>query len=185
MFRSDLFYRLNVLPLHVPALRERQSDIPQILMFFLFHYSKKMGKRIEAISPGTMERLVNYLWPGNIRELRNVIERGVVLSPNSAMTLGLDVLPPEISNLDSVAGTAPVRGRNVGDAVQSPRQEGPPADAPSLEDLQRQHILRVLEQAGWKISGPKGAAEILKIHPNTLRDRIRKLGLSRSGHGTP
>jgi PAS domain S-box-containing protein len=185
LFRSDLFYRLNVLPLHVPALRERQSDIPQILMFFLFHYSKKMGKRIEAISPETMERLVNYSWPGNIRELRNVIERGVVLSPRSAITLGLDFLPPEISSLDSVDGTVPVRGRNVDGAVRAHGQEGPPADVPSLGELERQHILRVLEQAGWKISGPRGAAEILKIHPNTLRDRIRKLGLSRSGHGTP
>jgi PAS domain S-box-containing protein len=185
LFRSDLFYRLNVLPLHVPALRERQSDIPQILMFFLFHYTKKMGKRIEAISPETMERLVNYPWPGNIRELRNVIERGVVLSPGSATTLGLDLLPPEISNPDSVPGAVPVRGRNVDGAVQAPGPGGPPVDAPSLEELERQHILKVLEQSAWKISGPKGAAEILKIHPNTLRDRIRKLGLSRPGHGTP
>ena len=185
LFRSDLFYRLNVLPLHVPALRERQSDIPQILMFFLFHYAQKMGKRIEAISPETMERLVNYPWPGNIRELRNVIERGVVLAPGSATTLGLDLLPPEISNLDSVPGAVSVRGRSVDGAGQAPRQEWPSADAPSLEELERQHILKVLEQAAWKISGPKGAAEILKIHPNTLRDRIRKLGLSRPGHGTP
>jgi formate hydrogenlyase transcriptional activator len=185
LFRSDLFYRLNVLPLRVPALRERQSDIPQILMFFLFHYAKKMGKRIEVISPETMGRLVNYSWPGNIRELRNVIERGVVLSPGSATTLGLDLLPPEISNLDSVAGTVHVRERKVDGPVQAPRQVAPPADASSLEELERQHILKVLEQAAWKISGPKGAAEILKIHPNTLRDRIRKLGLSRPGHGTP
>ena len=185
LFRSDLFYRLNVLPLHVPALRERRSDIPQILMFFLFHYSKKMGKRIEAIAPDTMERLVNYSWPGNIRELRNVIERGVVLSPSLALTLGLDLLPPEISNLDSVAGTVPVRGRAVDGAAQAPGQETPLADASSLEEIERRHILKVLEQAGWKISGPKGAAEILKIRPNTLRDRINKLGISRSGHGTP
>jgi len=185
LFRSDLFYRLNVLPLHVPALRERRSDIPQILMFFLFHYSKKMGKRIEAIAPDTLERLVNYSWPGNIRELRNVIERGVVLSPSSALTLGLDLLPPEISNLDSVAGAVPLRRRVADGAVQAPGQETPPAVAPSLEELERRHILKVLEQAGWKISGPKGAAQILKIHPNTLRDRISKLGISRSGHGTP
>jgi formate hydrogenlyase transcriptional activator len=185
LFRSDLFYRLNVLPLHVPALRERQSDIPQILMFFLSHYSQRMGKRIEAISPDTMERLVSYSWPGNIRELRNVIERGVVLSPSSAVLLGLDLLPPEISNLDSVGGAVPLRRRAADGAVQAPRQDAPRADAPSLEELERQHILKVLEQAGWKISGPKGAAEILKLHPNTLRDRMNKLRISRSSHGTP
>jgi formate hydrogenlyase transcriptional activator len=185
LFRSDLFYRLNVLPVRVPALRERQTDIPQILMFFRSHYSKRMGKRIEAISPDTMERLVNYSWPGNIRELRNVIERGVVLSPSSAITLGLDLLPPEISNLDSVGGAVPLRRRAADGAVQAPRKDAPRRDAPPLEELERQHILKVLEQAGWKISGPKGAAEILKIHPNTLRDRINKLGISRPGHGTP
>jgi formate hydrogenlyase transcriptional activator len=185
LFRSDLFYRLNVLPLHVPALRERQSDIPQIVMFFLFHYSQKMGKRIETISPETMERLVNYSWPGNIRELRNVIERAVVLSLSSAVTLGLDLLPPEISNGDLVAGAAPVRVRNVDGDVQAHTKETPSLAPTSLQDLERQHILKVLEQAGWKISGPKGAAEILRIHPNTLRDRISKLGISRTGHGRP
>ncbi len=185
LFRSDLFYRLNVLPLHVPALRERQSDIPQILMFFLVHYSRKMGKKIDSISSDTMERLINYSWPGNIRELRNVIERGVVLSPSAALTLGFDLLPPEISNLDSVPGTIPVRGENVDGAVQVPGQERPPADAPSLEEVERRHILTVLEQTGWKISGPKGAAGILKIHPNTLRDRISKLGIARSTHEIP
>jgi len=99
--------------------------------------------------------------------------------------LGLDLLPPEISNLDSVAGAVPLRRRVADGAVQAPGQETPPAVAPSLEELERRHILKVLEQAGWKISGPKGAAQILKIHPNTLRDRISKLGISRSGHGTP
>jgi formate hydrogenlyase transcriptional activator len=154
-------------------------------MFFLSHYSQRMGKRIEAISPDTMERLVSYSWPGNIRELRNVIERGVVLSPSSAVLLGLDLLPPEISNLDSVGGAVPLRRRAADGAVQAPRQDAPRADAPSLEELERQHILKVLEQAGWKISGPKGAAEILKLHPNTLRDRMNKLRISRSSHGTP
>ncbi len=185
LFRSDLFYRLNVLPLHVPALRERQADIPQIVMFFLFHYSKKMGKRIEGISSETLERLVNYSWPGNIRELRNVIERAVVLSLSSAVTLGLDLLPPEISNRDLVSGAAPDRRRSVDAPVQPQGQQTPSSTPPSLQDLERQHILKVLDQAGWKISGPKGAAEILKIHPNTLRDRINKLGISRTGHGRP
>ena len=96
IFRSDLFYRLNVLPLHVPALRERQADIPQILMFFLSHYSRKMGKRLDSVAPDTMARLVNYAWPGNVRELRNVIERGVVLSPMSAVALAPDLLPRNI-----------------------------------------------------------------------------------------
>ena len=185
LFRSDLFYRLNVLPLHVPALRERQSDIPQILAFFLTHYSRKIGKRIDTISPETMERLVKYSWPGNIRELRNVIERGVVLSPISALTLAPDLLPPEIFQIDSVPGSIPVRSRSMDTVLQVPGHEGPPADTPSLEEVERRHILNVLEQSGWKINGPRGAAEILKIHPNTLRSRISKLGISRPAHGTP
>ncbi len=113
-FRSDLFYRLNVVQLHVPALRERQADIPQILVFFLILYSRKMGKRIDRVSPETMERLVNYAWPGNIRELRNVIERAVVLSPVSALTLGPDLLPPEIAYLDSVPAATSARARACG-----------------------------------------------------------------------
>jgi len=185
LFRSDLFYRLNVLPLHVPPLRERQSDIPQILMFFLIHYARKMGKKIAGVSPDTMERLVAYPWPGNIRELRNVIERGVVLAPSSALTLRPDLVPPEIARLDSVPATASVRAGGVGSGAQVPGQKNPRTDAPSLEEVERRHILSVLEQTGWKLSGPKGAAEILKIHPNTLRDRISKLGITRSPHETP
>ena len=185
LFRSDLFYRLNVVPLHVPSLRERQSDIPQILIFFLIHYSRKMGRKIDSISPETMEQLVNYPWPGNIRELRNVIERGIVLSPSSALTLGPGLLPPEIAHLDSVPATTSVRSGGVGGEVQVPGQNNPPIDAPSLEEVERRHILTVLEQTGWKLSGPKGAAKILKIHPNTLRDRISKLGITRSPHETP
>ena len=185
MFRSDLFYRLNVLPLHVPALRERQSDIPQILAFFLTHYSRKMGKMIDTISPETMERLVKYSWPGNIRELRNVIERGVVLSPISGLTLAPDLLPPEIFQIDSVPGSVPVRSGSMDTVLQVPGHAGPPADTPSLEEVERRHILNVLEQSGWKINGPRGAAEILKIHPNTLRSRISKLGISRPAHETP
>jgi formate hydrogenlyase transcriptional activator len=185
MFRSDLFYRLNVLPLHVPALRERRSDIPQILAFFLIQYSRKMGKRIDTISSETLERLVKYSWPGNIRELRNVIERGVVLSPISALTLAPDLLPPEIFQLDPLPGIVPIRAASVDHPEPRPEQVKPPADAPSLEQVERRHILMVLEQTGWKISGPKGAAGILKIHPNTLRDRIHKLGISRSAPEIP
>jgi len=185
MFRSDLFYRLNVLPLHVPALRERQSDIPQILAFFLVHYSRKMGKRIDTISPETMDRLVKYSWPGNIRELRNVIERGVVLSPVSALALAPDLLPPEIIQLDPLPSTVPIRPGGVDHPDPRPEQVKPLDDAASLEEVERRHILKVLEQTGWKISGAKGAAGILKIHPNTLRDRISKLGITRASHETP
>jgi formate hydrogenlyase transcriptional activator len=185
LFRPDLFYRLNVLPLQVPSLRERQSDIPQILMLFLVHYARKMGKKIAGVSPDTMERLVAYPWPGNIRELRNVIERGVVLSPNSASMLEQDLLPPEIFQNDPVPSISPNRARNVGDPTPVATHKPPRSGAPSLDEVERQHILSVLEQTGWKISGPKGAAEILKIHPNTLRDRMSKLGISRSTRETP
>ncbi len=185
LFRSDLFYRLNVLPLHVPPLRERQSDIPQILMFFLIHYAKKMGKKINGVPPDTMDRLVSYPWPGNIRELKNVIERGVVLSPNSALMLEQDLLPSEIFQNDRVPGVSANRAANVGDAIPAAAHESPPSGAPSLEDVERRHILSVLEQTRWKISGPKGAAEVLKLHPNTLRDRMSKLRISRTTRETP
>lgn len=185
LFRSDLFYRLNVLPLHVPPLRERQSDIPQILMFFLIHYAKKMGKKINGLSGETMDRLVSYPWPGNIRELRNVIERGVVLSPNTALMLEQDLLPPEIYQNDPVPSTSLNRAGNVSDSTPVTTHETPPSGAPSLQDVERRHILSVLEQTGWKISGPKGAAEVLKLHPNTLRDRMSKLRISRATRETP
>ena len=162
-FRSDLYYRLNVIPLRVPALRDRRSDIPEIVMALLQQSAKRIGKSMESVSRETMRLLVDYSWPGNIRELQNVIERGVVLSKGSILTLGSDLLPTEGPDTsveeDSIAETN---------------------DSDSLEEVQRQHILRVLGRTGWVISGPRGAGAILNLHPNTLRSLMNRLGIRRA-----
>jgi transcriptional regulator with GAF, ATPase, and Fis domain len=161
-FRSDLYYRLNVIPLRVPALRDRKSDIPQLVIAFLQQSAKRMGKSIQSVSQATMRLLVEYSWPGNIRELQNVIERGVVLSRGSILRLGADLLPIEASDM-SIGSEA------IDETIASN----------SLEEVQRQHILRMLERTGWVISGPSGAGAILDLHPNTLRSLMNRLGIRR------
>jgi len=163
VFRSDLYYRLNVIPLRVPALRDRRSDIPQIVMAFLEQSAKRMGKSIECVSQETMKLLVDYSWPGNIRELQNVIERGVALSRGPILKIGADLLPVETmcANLEPEPGFTPKNND-------------------SLEEIQRQHILRVLARTGWVISGPSGAGAILDLHPNTLRSLMQRLGIRRA-----
>jgi transcriptional regulator with GAF, ATPase, and Fis domain len=164
-FRSDLYYRLNVVPLHVPALRDRRSDIPQLVMAFLQQYAKRIGKPVQAVSQETMNMLMEYSWPGNIRELQNVIERGVVLSKGPILKLGADLQPVELSEESGDLGSM---------------AETKAAD--SLEEVQRQHILRVLARTGWVISGPNGAGTILHLHPNTLRSLMNRLGIRRASH---
>jgi formate hydrogenlyase transcriptional activator len=161
-FRSDLYYRLNVVPLRVPALRERRSDIPQLVISFLEQSARRMGKSVASVSQKTMDLLMDYPWPGNIRELQNVIERGVVLSRGSMLKLGADLLPVE--------GDHDAGGHEV------PYE---PDTAATLESIQRQHILRVLNQTGWLVSGPNGAGAILNLHPNTLHSTMKRLGISR------
>jgi formate hydrogenlyase transcriptional activator len=167
-FRSDLFYRLNVFPLRVPPLRERASDVPQLVTFFLAQFSKKFGRRIERVSEPTMERLVRYAWPGNIRELQNVIERAAILCQGAVLELDQDLLP--------------IAGGETGNATGEPPPDRPSALA-TLEEMERTHILAALEQTGWLIEGPKGAAKILALHPNTLRSRMDKLAIKRRRHG--
>jgi formate hydrogenlyase transcriptional activator len=166
-FRSDLYYRLNVIPLRVPALRDRRSDIPEMVMAFLQQYAKRMGKSIQSVSHETMRLLVDYSWPGNIRELQNVIERGVVLCKGCILKLGADLLPIEGSDPSMEQGS-----------IAETRESD------SLEEIQRQHILRVLERTGWVISGPRGAGAILDVHPNTLRSLMNRLGIRRALHAT-
>jgi formate hydrogenlyase transcriptional activator len=179
-FRADLFYRLNVFPLAVPPLRERRADIPQLAMFFLSQCAKKFGRRIDTIAPATVERLVRYPWPGNIRELQNVIERATVLCEGRELELDEDLVP-------TIAGTS------AGSASPKPtKQPAPTSGSPSgeprsrlltLEEMERAHIEAVLEQTGGLIEGPNGAARVLEIHPNTLRSRMEKLGVKRPRHG--
>jgi formate hydrogenlyase transcriptional activator len=173
-FRADLFYRLNVVELRVPPLRERASDIPQLAMFFLARFAKKFGRSADTISAETMDRLVSYPWPGNIRELQNVIERAVVLSRGPALQLDRDLLPAP-SRLDPEPGVA---RQELGRPQDKPVSAGLAA---ALEETERAHIVAALERADGVIEGPRGAAKILEIHPNTLRSRMEKLGIRRSG----
>lgn len=161
-FRADLFYRLNVLPMTLPPLRQRRSDIPLLTHFFVERFSRQFGKRITGVSQDTMEVLSGYSWPGNIRELQNVIERAVVLCPGMVLRLGKDLLPVTSSEPEAEPTAEPVGSQN------------------SLQNVEKSHILQVLRQTRGVIEGPNGAARILNLHPNTLRSRMKKLGIERS-----
>jgi len=155
-FRSDLYYRLNVFPIEVPALRQRATDIPLLARFFLSKYAQKIGKRFDDIDPAGLDSLRLYAWPGNVRELQNVIERAVILSQGPL----LDIAPLQPALAPPEAATAKLQ---------------------TLEAVEREHITRTLEATNWQISGIKGAAAILGMNPNTLRSRMLKLGVSRGG----
>jgi transcriptional regulator with GAF, ATPase, and Fis domain len=172
-FRADLFYRLNVFPLEVPPLRQRRGDLPQLAMFFLAQYTKRFGKRVETISPETMARLAAYDWPGNIRELQNVIERAVILAPGPVLELDDDVLRP-----------APVGSERATPATVPTGARSDIGLAEALEEIERTQIAAALQRSGGVIEGPRGAAGVLKMHPNTLRSRMEKLGIRRPGHET-
>ena len=148
-FRKDLYYRLNVFPITIPPLRERTEDIPALVWAFVQQFEKKMGKRIETIPQKSMDTLRHYPWPGNIRELKNVIEHAMIVSRKN-----LEILPPAL-------------------AV---REE---AGSDVLEDIERRHILRVLERTGWRIAGKNGAAEILGIKRTTLNAMLKNLRINR------
>ncbi len=147
-FREDLFYRLNVFPISIPPLRERREDIPQLVWAFVKEFSEKMGKNITSISRATMAQLQQHDWPGNIRELRNVVERAMILSHGSAFHVELATKP----------------------AAES--------EAMTLDEAQRRHILAVLKQTNGRIRGALGAAEILDINPTTLESRMAKHGIA-------
>jgi formate hydrogenlyase transcriptional activator len=173
-FRSDLFFRLNVVPLTVPPLRERLEDVPLLVTYFVSRFSKRFGRPIEGVARSTMDRLMRYDWPGNIRELQNVVERAVVLSTGPRLILDDDLLPAE----------SPA-------SVNTPSQSSPSSIARStsttppelsLNEAERRHIETVLDRTNWVIDGPSGAARILQINPNTLRSRMKKLGVSRAPH---
>jgi formate hydrogenlyase transcriptional activator len=173
-FRSDLFYRLNVFPLQLPPLRERRSDIPQLVALCVSRFAKRFGKKVEGVSQETMANLMSYPWPGNIRELQNVMERAVVLSAGPTLRLDKDLVPVVASegNLETIEIPA-----------QDSKPVAPsPSGLPTLEEMERRHILAALQKAGGVVDGPKGAAKILDLHPNTLRNRMNKLGIKRSAH---
>lgn len=148
-FRDDLYYRLSIFPIHVPPLRERPEDIPQLVWEFIKEFGERMGKQIRRIAQKDMQLLMGYSWPGNIRELRNVIEHSLIISPGEVLVL--QRLTPSTDAHDAAA---------------------------SLEDVERRHILAVLKATHGRIKGPGGAAERLALNPSTLYSRMRKLGIS-------
>ena len=168
-FRADLFYRLNVFPITMPPLRARASDIPQLVTFFMSRFARKFGKPVAAVFEDTMRRLTSYHWPGNVRELQNIIERAVVLAEGPTLELGPDLLPTPV-------GAPPAVDRPAATAV-------PAAGLDTLlAEVERSHILAALKQAGGVVEGSRGAAKLLNLHPNTLRSRMERLGIHRSGH---
>jgi len=153
-FRSDLYYRLNVFPVPLPPLRARREDIPPLVEHFVEIYARRMSKQIDHISPETMSELTSYSWPGNIRELQNFIERSVILTSGK-------VLESPLTTLRNAAETESV---------------GPT----TMEDAEREHIRKILEQTRWVVAGPNGAAARLGIKRSTLYFRMQKLGISRT-----
>jgi formate hydrogenlyase transcriptional activator len=155
-FRNDLYYRLNVFPIQLPPLRDRREDIPALVAHFVGIYSRRMSREIEHIPPTTMAALTSYEWPGNIRELQNLIERAVILSNEG-------VLPNPL----------PAAGISTASTCSAPT---------TLKDSERKLILQTLESVGWVIGGAKGAAAKLGLKRTTLIHKMQKLGISRSGH---
>ncbi len=159
-FRSDLYYRLNVFPILLPALRERREDIPSLVMHFVEIFNRRMGKQINSISPETMAAFQWYHWPGNIRELQNLVERAVILSRDSVLSNPLHKRRTEVM-------TPTLYGARTGQSSMS------------LEDSDRTLILETLEQVGWIVGGPRGAAARLGLKRTTLLAKMRRLGISR------
>jgi transcriptional regulator with GAF, ATPase, and Fis domain len=153
-FRPDLYYRLNVFPILIPPLRERKDDVELLVSYFTAQYSAKLGKRVEVIPKKTMDALLSYHWPGNARELENVIERAVILAHGNTL---------QVEDLIDIRPDTESQGLNL----------------ETLEHMERSHILQALAKTNWVIDGKRGAAMILGINPGTLRSRMRKLGIKK------
>ncbi|MFZ0612599.1 MAG: sigma 54-interacting transcriptional regulator [Desulfobacterales bacterium] len=153
-FREDLYYRLNVFPIQIPPLRQRTEDIPLLAQFFTEKYARKVGKKIDSIPKAAIKGFLSYDWPGNVRELEHVIERAVIITSGSSLKI-------------------------AGQLKSSLRVDARDKPLMDLAAMERDHILKVLRDTGWRIEGPSGAASILKLHPSTLRFRIKKLGIRR------
>jgi formate hydrogenlyase transcriptional activator len=158
-FRPDLYYRLNVFPIRVPSLRDRAEDIPLLVRHFVQQFSRRIGKVIDSVPAETMKALTEYHWPGNIRELQNVIERAVIVTQKSV----LQVAVRELASAPKAPARAPSEDGNSMRKV--------------LEQTEREQIVRALEQADWVISGPSGAAAKLGMKRSTLQARMQKLGI--------
>ena len=168
-FRDDLYYRLCVFPISVPPLRERREDIPQLVYAFLQRENQRLGKNIGTVPRGTMKALENYSWPGNIRELQSVITRAAILTRGPKLEI-----TEKLSNRSAAAVTG-APGESINRAAVSSTQN----QLVTMDDVERRHILDVLEQTRWKVQGKGGAAEILNLKPTTLRSRMEKLGIKK------
>jgi chemotaxis protein methyltransferase CheR len=152
-FREDLWYRLNVFPITVPPLRDRKEDIPGLVEHFVKKFGQKVARKISSISPASMRILQDYTWPGNVRELANVVERAVINTTGSVL-------------------------RVVDHFEKSPVAELAQTNK-TLEEMEKEYIIRILENTGWRIEGHKGAAKVLGLNPSTLRTRMAKLGIQK------
>jgi PAS domain S-box-containing protein len=167
-FREDLYYRLNVFPIEVPPLRERGDDIVLLARNFMERFSRRFGRTLQPLTPECERRLKSYSWPGNVRELQNVIERAVITSRNGCLNLDRALPEPETSaQEESGAASGPEAG-----AILTVRE---------MEELERANMLRALEECGWRVSGPQGAAALLGMKPSTLSSRMKALRLQRPG----
>jgi formate hydrogenlyase transcriptional activator len=158
LYRADLFYRLNVFPIHVPPLRERPDDIPLLVRHFVQQFSRRMNKIVATIPADTLSALPRYHWPGNIRELQNLIERAMILSNGPVLRVPVDTL----------------RSQQPAPAAEAGKNQ-------RLEDAERAHIVAVLKETNWVLAGPDGAAARLGLNRSTLRFRMGKLGIVRPG----
>ena len=174
-FRSDLYYRLNVFPIHIPALRERPEDVPLLVRYFVQKFSRRLNKSVAYVPAEAMEALAGYAWPGNIRELENFIERAVLLSPGKELRVTIS----ELKSVPATTGAGDDSTSSPSAVTPSTVTAPPGASISTLEDAERQHILRALRQTEWRIAGPKGAAVVLGMKRTTLQARMRKLGIRR------
>jgi formate hydrogenlyase transcriptional activator len=171
-FRSDLYYRLNVFPIHIPALRERPEDVPLLVRYFVQKFSRRLNKSVAYVPADAMEALASYSWPGNIRELENFIERAVLLSPGKELRVTISELKPITAADDAGADSSSFHASVTPSTSLT-------SSISTLEDAERQHILRALRQTEWRIAGSRGAAVLLGMKRTTLQARMRKLGIRR------
>jgi transcriptional regulator with GAF, ATPase, and Fis domain len=173
-FREDLYYRLNVFPVELPPLRARAEDVPLLVQFFVQKYAPRIGRRVEGVDPDALLALSRYPWPGNIRELENLIERALILNNGPCLTI-----PGELLSLHATPEPVRVATGAAAPGVH-PAKELDELERTGLHDVQREHILRVLRATHWVIEGDAGAALRLGMKPATLRHRMKKLGIDRS-----
>jgi transcriptional regulator with GAF, ATPase, and Fis domain len=160
-FRADLYYRISVFPIALPPLRERRDDIPGLVWFFIHKHKRALGRNIDDVPTSVMQALQSYEWPGNVRELENIIGRAMIRSTDNVLMLD--------QRLD-------------GESEHGGETEGPSDEMRTLAQVERRHMEGVLRECGWRINGPNNAAERLQLHPNTLRFRLKKLGIQRPSH---